>query len=96
MSAIFISHSSLDNAVAADLATRLRTAGYQSLFLDFDPAEGIPPVETGSVSCSKRFSSVGLSSYCVARTQWHRTGALLKSPMPEHWQGNISRHNRGL
>ena len=42
MSAIFISHSSHDHAPAADLALRLRTAGYQSLFLDFDPADGIP------------------------------------------------------
>lgn len=42
MSAIFISHSSHDNATAADLALHLRTAGYQSLFLDFDPADGIP------------------------------------------------------
>ncbi|HQV15898.1 MAG TPA: TIR domain-containing protein, partial [Denitromonas sp.] len=42
MSGIFISHSSRDNTAADDLATRLRAQGYQSLFLDFDPADGIP------------------------------------------------------
>ena len=42
MSGIFISHSSRDSAAAADLAARLRAQGYQSLFLDFDPADGIP------------------------------------------------------
>ncbi len=42
MSGIFISHSSRDNAAAEDLAERLRAQGYQSLFLDFDPADGIP------------------------------------------------------
>ena len=42
MSGIFISHSSRDNAAAKDLAARLRAQGYQSLFLDFDPADGIP------------------------------------------------------
>ncbi len=42
MSGIFISHSSRDNAAADDVAARLRAQGYQSLFLDFDPADGIP------------------------------------------------------
>ncbi|MCP5416665.1 MAG: TIR domain-containing protein [Chromatiaceae bacterium] len=42
MSGIFISHSSLDNRAADDVAKRLREQGYQALFLDFDPADGIP------------------------------------------------------
>lgn len=42
VSGIFISHSSHDNAAADELAKRLRAQGYQSLFLDFDPADGIP------------------------------------------------------
>ncbi|WP_323003429.1 TIR domain-containing protein [Denitromonas sp.] len=42
MSGIFISHSSQDHAAAEALAERLRAQGYQSLFLDFDPADGIP------------------------------------------------------
>lgn len=42
MSAIFISHSSRDNAVAAEVRTWLAEQGHHSVFLDFDPAEGIP------------------------------------------------------
>jgi WD40 repeat protein len=42
MSAIFISHSSTDAAVAAELRNWLRGIGHRSLFLDFDPEDGIP------------------------------------------------------
>ncbi len=42
VSGIFISHSSHDRLAAAELAERLRAQGYESLFLDFDPADGIP------------------------------------------------------
>jgi hypothetical protein len=42
VSGIFISHSSRDREAAEALAARLRAQGYQSLFLDFDPADGIP------------------------------------------------------
>src|SRR5262245_32888175 len=42
MSAIFISHSSKDNAWAARIAAWLKVQGHQSLFLDFDPQNGIP------------------------------------------------------
>ena len=42
VSGIFISHSSRDREAAGAMAKRLRGEGYQSLFLDFDPADGIP------------------------------------------------------
>jgi hypothetical protein len=42
MSAIFISHSSSDNAFAAGLRKRLQKQGHHSVFLDFDPERGIP------------------------------------------------------
>jgi WD40 repeat protein len=42
MGAIFISHSSHDKAAAADMKTRLGQQGHRSVFLDFDPADGIP------------------------------------------------------
>jgi len=42
MSAIFLSHSSADNVVAGEVATRLLEMGHRSVFLDFDPALGIP------------------------------------------------------
>ncbi|MGW6010584.1 nSTAND1 domain-containing NTPase [Streptomyces sp. NPDC055210] len=42
MVSLFISHSSQDRAVAEQVAARLRTAGFEGLFLDFDPDLGIP------------------------------------------------------
>lgn len=42
MSDIFVSHSSADNAAAAELKARLAGEGHDSVFLDFDPAAGIP------------------------------------------------------
>jgi hypothetical protein len=42
MSAIFISHSSTDNAFAAGIRKRLQKQGHHSVFLDFDPERGIP------------------------------------------------------
>lgn len=42
MSAIFISHSSADNAVAVTLQALLAARGHRSVFLDFDPQRGIP------------------------------------------------------
>lgn len=41
MTAIFISHSSADNAAAADMKRWLEAQGHTSLFLDFDPEAGI-------------------------------------------------------
>jgi hypothetical protein len=41
MAAIFISHSSADNAVAAEMKAWLEALGHTSLFLDFDPEAGI-------------------------------------------------------
>lgn len=42
MSAIFISHSSSDDQVAAKVRAWLEEQGHRSVFLDFDPAAGIP------------------------------------------------------
>lgn len=42
MSNIFISHSSKDNAVALEVKDWLVEQGHRSVFLDFDPADGIP------------------------------------------------------
>jgi hypothetical protein len=41
MSAIFISHSSLDNEFCKRLMAWLETLGHRSLFLDFDASAGI-------------------------------------------------------
>jgi WD40 repeat protein len=42
MASLFISHSSKDDAIASQLRTTLKDRGYASLFLDFDPEDGIP------------------------------------------------------
>jgi hypothetical protein len=42
MSAIFISHSSKDNDIAAEVKKKLLEQGHISIFLDFDPDLGIP------------------------------------------------------
>lgn len=42
MTSLFISHSSRDQAAAQRLHQWLRHAGYQALFLDFDPSDAIP------------------------------------------------------
>jgi hypothetical protein len=42
MSAIFISHRSTDNAIAEEIHEWLEAEGHHSVFLDFDPADGIP------------------------------------------------------
>jgi hypothetical protein len=42
MRRIFISHSSRDNGAAEALKVRLQAHGYKSVFLDFDPVDGIP------------------------------------------------------
>ncbi len=42
VSAIFISHSSNDNDIAQEVRALLETLGHRSVFLDFDPINGIP------------------------------------------------------
>lgn len=42
MSSLFVSHSSQDAALTAELARRLRAEGFEALFVDFDPDVGIP------------------------------------------------------
>ncbi len=42
MSSIFLSHSSRDNAIAKEVKARLEQWGHRSIFLDFDPDDGIP------------------------------------------------------
>lgn len=42
MSSIFLSHSSKDNPIAEQVKARLFQMGHRSVFLDFDPADGIP------------------------------------------------------
>jgi len=41
MSAIFLSHSSADNEISAEVKAWLAEQGHRSVFLDFDPGAGI-------------------------------------------------------
>src|SRR4051794_8577994 len=43
VASLFVSHSSRDVARSRQVADRLKAAGYESVFLDFDPGDGIPP-----------------------------------------------------
>ncbi len=42
MASVFVSHSSTDQAATAWVAEKLRAAGFVAMFVDFDPAQGIP------------------------------------------------------
>src|ERR671910_9907 len=42
MASVFVSHSSRDRAVTEWVLEKLRAAGFTSLFVDFDPEQGIP------------------------------------------------------
>jgi hypothetical protein len=42
VASLFISHSSQDRAKTDELVDRLRAAGFEALFVDFDPSCGIP------------------------------------------------------
>src|SRR5215207_8443688 len=42
MTSLFVSHSSGDRVAAERVAERLQVEGFAALFLDFDPAYGIP------------------------------------------------------
>ena len=42
MVALFVSHSSADDAVTLRISRHLEAAGFAALFLDFDPVRGIP------------------------------------------------------
>ena len=53
MTAIFISHSSADNAAAADMKAWLEAQGHPSLFLDFEPEAA----SKGAAAGSRRFIS---------------------------------------
>jgi len=42
MPSLFVSHSSQDNQLTAVIAQQLRNRGFDALFVDFDPQDGIP------------------------------------------------------
>lgn len=56
MKEIFISHSSKDNSFCEQVKNRLEQQGHRSLFLDYDPAYGIPAGRNWERELYKRLS----------------------------------------
>lgn len=74
MSVIFISHSSKDNQSAAELRAFLERQGHNSIFLDFDPADGIPAGRSWEQELYARLRSsravIVLCSEASMRSDW--------------------------
>jgi WD40 repeat protein len=74
VTALFVSHSSLDSARTARLRDRLQAEGIQALFVDFDPALGIPAGRNWErelyAQVRKADAVVFLSSPASVASQW--------------------------
>jgi hypothetical protein len=74
MSLLFISHSSVDRAAALEVKERLAAAGFAALFLDFDPAYGIPAGRDWQrelyAQLRKSDSVIFLASAASVASQW--------------------------
>jgi WD40 repeat protein/energy-coupling factor transporter ATP-binding protein EcfA2 len=74
MTRLFISHSSTDAAVARRVAARLKSAGFEGLFLDIDPEAGIPAGRSWErelyVQLRRADAVVYLASAASAASRW--------------------------
>jgi WD40 repeat protein len=74
MSLLFISHSSVDRAAALEVKQRLAAAGYDGLFLDFDPVNGIPVGRSWEHELYSQLRRCGavilLTSRASVQSQW--------------------------
>jgi hypothetical protein len=74
MSLLFISHSSFDRAAALKVKERLAAAGYDGLFLDFDPVNGIPAGRSWEHEVYSQLRRCGavilLASRASVQSQW--------------------------
>ena len=77
MTSLFISHSSRDQVAAQRVHRWLRNAGYQALFLDFDPSDGIPAGRRGKLNYTLAFAAPMVWFFWPALIQWRRSGASL-------------------
>ncbi|MFZ0257278.1 MAG: toll/interleukin-1 receptor domain-containing protein, partial [Gammaproteobacteria bacterium] len=81
MTTLFISHSSKDNDWAAELREALQEAGYQWLFLDFDPDDGIHTGEQWEQTLYQQINQCrGLVALCTddwLRSPWCLAEAIL-------------------
>ena len=69
MTAIFISHSSVDNAAAGEMKDWLEGKGHTSLFLDFDPEAGIRSGSDWEQTLYQKLRQ------CQAQGRWLVTGS---------------------
>jgi WD40 repeat protein len=70
MARIFISHSSRDNDVAAELKTWLAAHGFDGIFLDIDKHAGIPPGANWERELYRKIDSVQ-AVILVVTPNWH-------------------------
>lgn len=88
MSAIFISHSSADNAWAEQIATWLKSQGYESLFLDFDPDAGLQAGEMWRQTIFRQLrQSQAVLALCSANflaSQWCLSEVAIASGLCKH------------
>ena len=74
MASLFISHSSRDRATATWVAERLHAEGFLALFLDFDPAQGLPAGRNWERELygqlRKTDAVIFLASAAAAASQW--------------------------
>jgi hypothetical protein len=75
MVTIFISHSSQDNDKVAELHRRLTEHGHLSVFLDFDPQQGIPATKNWESELFRHLSAcdavVALCSTISVASRWY-------------------------
>src|SRR5215207_7687423 len=74
MTSLFVSHSSGDRVAAERVAERLQVEGFAALFLDFDPAYGIPAGRNWEqelyVQLRKTDGVIFLASAASVASQW--------------------------
>lgn len=72
MSAIFLSHSSRDNEVAARVKAWLETQGHRSVFLDFDPERGIPAGRTWERELYQQLRACRIAHRNLTLAEWNQ------------------------
>jgi hypothetical protein len=87
MALLFISHSSVDHAAALEVKGRLQAEGYEGIFLDFDPINGIPAAGRGKTSCTRSYVAAMPSSLSRAVPRWSHNGASRRSAWLGRWTG---------
>ena len=74
MSRIFISHNSADNEITKSIVERLQSAGFECVFVDFDPDKGIAAGKNWELELYRELRAcrllIFLSSKASVESQW--------------------------